>query len=121
MKRSSINISLLIGLSALVLAGCSQPPPQTAQEVLERSFAAQGGDSLTQWNTLTIKGTVVILLVDKPDKLRLEQDMTADRGRLFYEYFLNSGVAWSRTNLIPRPGDLKQMKRLLNQCDGIAY
>jgi hypothetical protein len=130
--RPTLRILTLIGALALPAAGYPQQRPGTAREILARSLAAHGGEALSRWSTLTIKGTVVmndgtdydaayLLLVQKPGKVRLEQDMTAAGGRLFYEYFLNSGVAWSRRNLIPGPGDLAQMNRLLHRCDGIAY
>jgi hypothetical protein len=119
-------------LSLLLAVGCSQATPQTAEELLQRSLAAHGGDALTNWKTMKIKGTVAmndglyydaayLLFAEKPGKLRFEQDMTADKGRLFYEYFLNDGVAWSRENLTPARGNLEQMQRVLNLCDGIAY
>jgi hypothetical protein len=118
-------------LIILSMTACSQTP-QTAEEILARSVASHGGEALSQWTTLAIKGTVVmndgvdfdagyLLFAEKPGKLRVERDLTADKGRLFYEYFMNNGVAWNRFNLIPREGDLSQMERMLNQCDGVAY
>jgi hypothetical protein len=47
--------------------------------------------------------------------------MTADRGRVFYEYFLTDGIAWSRRSLIPADADPRQLQRWWNQCFGIAY
>jgi hypothetical protein len=103
------------------------------KEILARSVRAHGGDRLTTWKTMTIKGTVdmsdgvnfraqYLLFADASGKLRVEKDMTVARGgRLFYEYFLNAGVAWSRRNLIPERGNLEEMKRWMNQCYGIAY
>jgi len=131
-KKASIHISLTTILSLLLALGCSQAPPQTAEELLQRSLAAHGGDALTNWKTMKITGTVAmndgiyydaayLLFAEKPGKLRFEQDMTADKGRLFYEYFLNDGVAWSRRNLTPARSNLDQMQRALNLCDGIAY
>jgi hypothetical protein len=116
----------------LVGAACSLLPPRTAEEIMARSVKAHGGEKLTRWETLTIKGTVEMLdgilynaayLVQAkvPGKLRVEQDMTADRGRIFNEYFMNDGVAWSRRNLIPGRFDIKRMQRWMNQCHGIAY
>jgi hypothetical protein len=130
-KKASILILSVASLSLLLAAGC-QSPPQTAEELLQRSLAAHGGDALSDWKTMKIKGTVAmndgiyydaayLLFAEKPGKLRFEQDMTADKGRLFYEYFLNDGVAWSRRNLTPTRGNLDQMQRALKLCDGIAY
>ena len=95
-------------------------------------MAAHGGDRLTAWKTITIKGTVVMqdgityngaytLLVKAPDRARVEHDATADRGRAFYEYFLNGGVAWTRRNLIPAAFDAARIQRWLDQCYGIAF
>jgi hypothetical protein len=56
-----------------------------------------------------------------PGKLRVEQDLTADRGRAFFEYFLNDGVAWSRRNLVPGRADPKRLQRWMNQCSGVAF
>jgi hypothetical protein len=56
-----------------------------------------------------------------PGRLHVEQDLTADRGRATFEYFLNDGVAWSRRNLVPGRADVKRLQRWLNQCYGVAY
>jgi len=104
----------------------------TAQEIVARSVAAHGGDRLTAWKTITIKGTVVMqdgiayngaytLLAKAPDRARVEHDATADRGRAFYEYILNGGVAWTRRNLIPAAFDASRIQRWLDQCYGIAF
>jgi hypothetical protein len=114
------------GLSAPALA---QP---TAAEIVARSVAAHGGDALTSWQTLKITGTVVMqdgiaytgaytLLAKAPDRLRVEHDATADRGRAFYEYFLNGGVAWSRRNLIPGTLEADRIQRWMDHCYGIAF
>ncbi len=131
MKRPTVKNSFVSALFILLMTRCSQAP-QTADEILARSVASHGGEALSRWSTLTIKGTVVmadgidfdagyLLFAEKPGKLRVERDLTAAKGRLFYEYFMNNGVAWNRFNLIPREGDLNEMERMLNQCDGIAY
>jgi hypothetical protein len=120
--------------AALVVAcaqGCATEP-RTAADVLARSVTAHGGDRLTTWKTLTIAGRVrmqdgitynaaYLLQAKAPGRLRVEQDMTADRGRMFYEYFLNDGVAWSRRNLVPGPVERERMARWLDQCSGIAF
>jgi hypothetical protein len=118
-------------MAAAMATGCSRQP-RTAEEVIARSVAAHGGERLTNWRTLSINGTVemqdgitykaaYVLQASLPGRLRVEQDMTADRGRIFNEYFLNDGVAWSRRNLIPGRGDAARMQRWMNQCYGIAY
>jgi hypothetical protein len=93
---------------------------------------AHGGDALTSWQTLKITGTILMqdgiaytgaytLLAKAPDRLRVEHDATADRGRAFYEYFLNGGVAWVRRNLVPGPLDVVLPRRWMDQCYGIAF
>jgi hypothetical protein len=110
----------------------ASPSSPSAADIVSRALAAHGGDRLTSWKTLTIKGTVLIqdgiayngaytLLARAPDRLRVEHDATADRGRAFYEYYLNGGVAWTRRNLIPAAFDAARIQRWLDQCYGIAF
>jgi hypothetical protein len=84
------------------------------------------------WQTLTIKGTVrrqdgiahnaaFLLRAQAPGRIRVDQDMTADRGRAFYEYFLHDGVAWSRRNLVVADYDVARMQRWMDHCSGIAF
>ena len=119
-----------VGLGSLV-AAASQTAP-AANEIVARSVAAHGGDRLSSWKTLTIKGTVAMqdgityngaytLLAKAPDRVRVEHDATADRGRAFYEYYLNGGVAWTRRNLIPATFDAARIQRWLDQCYGVAF
>ena len=104
----------------------------TAADIVARSVQAHGGEALTSWQTLKITGTVVMqdgiaytgaytLLAKAPDRLRVEHDATADRGRAFYEYFLNGGVAWSRRNLIPGALEADRIQRWMEQCYGMAF
>jgi hypothetical protein len=124
----------IVACAALALAAsaCSLFPPRTAEEIIARSVTAHGGDKLTGWQTLTLTGTVemedgiaynaaYLVQARPPGRLRVEQDLTADRGRAFYEYFLNDGVAWSRRNLVPGRADVKRLQRWLNRCYGVAY
>jgi hypothetical protein len=120
-------------VAALGLAsGATAAAQPTAAEIVARSVRAHGGEALTTWRTLKITGTVVMqdgiaytgaytLLAKAPDRLRVEHDATADRGRAFYEYFLNGGVAWSRRNLIPGTLEVDRIRRWLEQCYGIAF
>ncbi len=131
--RHTARSVLAASLAAVVLTPCTclgQPP--TPQDLLARSVAAHGGDKLTNWKTLTVRGTVpmmdgieynaaYLLQAKVPGKVKVEQDMTADHGRAIYEYFLNDGVAWTRRNLIAASYDAARMQRVLNQCFGIAY
>jgi hypothetical protein len=119
-------VALGVGLSA---PSAAQP---AAAAIVARSVQAHGGEALTSWQTLKITGTVVMqdgiaytgaytLLAKAPDRLRVEHDATADRGRAFYDYFLNGGVAWSRRNLIPGALEVDRIQRWMDQCYGVAF
>jgi len=121
-----VAAALGLGLSAPALAQL------TAAEIVARSVQAHGGDALTSWQTLNITGTVLMqdgiaytgaytLLAKAPDRLRVDHDATADRGRAFYEYFLNGRVAWSRRNLVPGALEVDRIQRWMDQCYGIAF
>jgi hypothetical protein len=121
---------LAIAMGAVVAVPAAAQP--TAAEIVARSVQAHGGDALTSWQTLTITGTVLMqdgiayngaytLYAKAPDRLRVEHDATADRGRAFYEYFLNRGAAWSRRNLVPGALDADRIQRWMDQCYGIAF
>lgn len=116
---------------AAVCAGCTDRPPATASAIVMRSVIAHGGGSLTRWRTMEMNGRVRMqdgiaynaayrLYARAPGRLRVEHDLTADRGRAFYEYFLNDGVAWTRRNLVVSPFDAARARRLFDQCLGIA-
>ena len=126
-------VKLLPGLLVCtVLVGPAQSQ-MTPKDIIDRSVRAHGGDRLTNWDTMTIKGTVDMLdgitfraayrlFAKAPGKLRVEKDMTVVQGgRIFYDYFLNSGMVWNRRNLVPSSGNLDEMNRWMNQCYGIAY
>ena len=125
------RIASLVAALAIV-AAAPAAAQQKAADIVARSVRAHGGEALTSWQTLKITGTVVMqdgiaytgaytLLAKAPDRLRVEHDATADRGRAFYDYFLNGGVAWSRRNLIPGALDVDRIRRWMDQCYGIAF
>jgi len=130
MRKSAIAILLPTLIACLVFAGQSEITPR---DILNRSLAAHGGEKLTQWNSLEIKGAVDMLdgitfrgafrlFAKSPGKIRVERDLTvAQGGRYFYEDFLNNGIAWSRRNLVPARGNLDDMNRWWNRCFGIAH
>jgi hypothetical protein len=62
-----------------------------------------------------------LLRAQAPGWIRVDQDLTADRGRAFYEYFLHDGVAWSRRNLVVADYDVARMQRWMAHCSGIAF
>jgi hypothetical protein len=124
----------IVACSALALTAATSSllPSPTAEEIVARSVKAHGGDKLAGWQTLTLTGTVemqdgiaynaaYLVQAKPPGRLHVEQDLTADRGRAFHEYFLNDGVAWSRRNLVPGRADVKRLQRWMNQCYGVAY
>jgi hypothetical protein len=105
---------------------------ETAQSILARSIQAHGGDKLTAWKTMVVEGTIEVqdgvtyhaayrLWAKKPGKLRVEHDLTADRGRRFDQYFLNGGVSWMRRSLIVGAVPVARVQRWLDQCDGVAW
>jgi hypothetical protein len=129
-----VTRSWMACVAAVLGLGFSAPAAAqpTAADVVARSLKAHGGDALTSWQTLKITGTVLMqdgiaytgaytLLAKAPDRLRVEHDATADRGRAFYEYFLNGGTAWSRRNLVPGTLEADRIRRWMDQCYGIAF
>jgi hypothetical protein len=132
MSNRAIVLTLL-AVAGLAAAGASpSAAPETAQDVLARSIAAHGGAKLTAWKTMVVEGTIDMqdgityhaayrLWAKQPGRLRVEHDMTADRGRRFDQYFLDGGVAWMRRSLIVGTVDVKRMQRWLDQCAGVAF
>ncbi len=131
MRNSQVYLMILI-CAVLFACGCSEAPPETAEELVARSVKVHGGDKLTSWNTMTIVGTVPVqdlnvhnarysLMADRSGKLRAEIDHTVDKGRVFTDYFLNDGIAWQRRNLIPWQSNAAGLQIWLNQLDGIKY
>jgi len=129
------NRTFIMMLTGLLLAFplLSGFQSMSPKDILNRSVQAHGGDKLSNWKSLTIKGTVDMfdgitlkaaytLYAKAPDKLRVEEDMTASRGgRYFYDYFMNGELVWSRRNLVLDRGNLEEMKRWMGRCYGIAY
>lgn len=124
--------SVLVSAIGFILVGLpSATSAQTAQDILAKSIQAHGGSKLTSWKTMVVDGTIVVqdgvtyqaayrLWAKAPGRLRVEHDLTADRGRRFDQYFLNGGVAWMRRNLIVGKVDPARMQRWLDQCSGVA-
>ena len=127
--RMAAALLLAAGLFA---AGVSASrPAETAQEILARSIQAHGGDKLTAWKTMVVEGTIDMvdgvtyhaayrLWAEKPGKLRVEHDLTADRGRRFDQYFLNGGLSWVRRSLIVGTVPVARMRRWFDQCAFVA-
>jgi len=122
---------LVVAVTVAGAVACSRTP-KTAEDVVARSVRAHGGDRLSNWRTITIDGTVEMqdgityhaaykVMAKAPGKLRVEHDLTADRGRRFDEYFLNDGTAWMRRSLVVGRADAKRLQRWLDQCYGPAH
>jgi outer membrane lipoprotein-sorting protein len=118
----------------LVIVGCSSP--ETADEIVAESVRAHGGDALANWSTMAVRGEVYqkdgrvwyrgeyIIYAQKPDKIRMETDLTKfERGRFFYSEILNGEKGWMVRNLLPsyREGLAERYRAKLNRCDGIAF
>jgi len=133
-KRIAVLLACAAVAVPLSIAGRAQAPASdqaSGRAVIEQSIAAHGGARLTAWRTLTVKGTVRMrdgisynaaftLRAARPGRVRVDQDQTADQGRLFFEYFLHDGVAWMRRNLVVSTYDAKRMQRWLDHADGVA-
>jgi hypothetical protein len=124
-------IALLLATGLFAVGVSAARPAETAQDVLARSIQAHGGDKLTTWKTMVVEGTIDVvdgvtyhaayrLWAKRPVKLRVEHDLTADRGRRFDQYFLNGGVAWVRRSLIVGTVPVARMQRWFDQCSGVA-
>jgi hypothetical protein len=126
-------VTLALALAAVASLPAQPPAPRTAADVLARSVAAHGGDRLSSWRTMSIAGTIEMddgilyraayrVQAKMPDKLKVEQDMTVDRGgRYVFEYFRNGSQTWSRRNLIPGKAEASRLDRWMHQCFGVAY
>ncbi len=129
-----ILLLLCLCVYAISSSGCSKPP-ETARDIIERSYEKHGGEALANWETMVVKGDVYmadgkifrgeyLAFAQKPGKFRMERDLTKyERGRLFYTDIYNDGVGWTSRNLMPQYHNAyaKINKRRLDQCEGIAY
>ena len=129
-KQIAVLLACAASLVPLSVPSGAQAPA-SSQAIIEQSIAAHGGARLTSWRTLTITGTVRMrdgisynaafsLRAARPGRVRVDQDQTADQGRLFFEYFLHDGVAWMRRNLVVSAYDAKRMQRWLDHTVGVA-
>lgn len=134
MRKDYILVTSVIILF-LSFIQCSKTP-QTLEEIIARSVKEHGGKSLTDWQSMVITGEAIIdeegnpirseyiISAEKPDKARLDIDMTRfERGSQILTYLYNNGVGWFQYNLIPyqSPVYAKRHKRIYDHCHGIAY
>jgi hypothetical protein len=131
MSNQRTVTGVLLTILLLAVGAPAAHAADTAQAILARSIQAHGGDRLTAWKTMVVEGTIDVLdgvtyhaayrlWAKRPGKLRVEHDLTADRGRRFDQYFLNGGVSWMRRSLIVGAVPVARMQRWLDQCDGVA-
>ncbi len=131
MSNHKAVIGLLLATWLFAVGASASRAAETAQDVLAKSIQAHGGDKLTTWKTMVVEGTIEMqdgiayhaayrLWAKMPGKLRVEHDLTADRGRRFDQYFLNGGVSWMRRNLIVGTVRPARMQGWLDQCAGVA-
>ena len=132
MTRRNAIIGLLVVAMGVAAGASAGHAAETAQDILARSVKAHRGATLTTWKTRVVEGVIdqqdgityhaaYRLWAKLPGKLRVEHDLTADRGRRFDQYFLNDGVSWMRRSLIIGTVDVKRMQRWLDQCQGVAF
>jgi hypothetical protein len=125
-------IGLIAAIALVPITASSSWAADSAQDILARSIQAHGGDTLTTWKTMVVEGIIDVqdgvlyhaayrLWAKMPGKLRVEHDLTADRGRRFDQYFLNGGVSWMRRSLIAGSVPAARMQRWLDQCYGVAF
>ncbi|MFC1725368.1 hypothetical protein ACFL4T_07050 [candidate division KSB1 bacterium] len=139
MKKLIIHSIFLFGI--LFIIACSQnktvvKTALSADEIIERSYQAHGGDALTKWKTLQVKGEVYMFTggekpsrgeylsyVQKPDKFRRDRNLTKYEPNPWdYTDIYNSGQGWTTINLIPNHHPVFGMiiKRMLDSWNGAA-
>jgi hypothetical protein len=132
MPKSKTIVGLIASIGLVTISAAPSRAADSAQDILARSIQAHGGARLTTWKTMVVEGTIDIqdgvtyhaayrLWAKRPGRLRVEHDLTADRGRRFDQYFLNDGVAWMRRSLIVGTVPVTRIQRWLDQCSGVAF
>ncbi len=137
MNQRTLKIYLIVLLGNCIFFACTQAPPQNAEEIIARSFAAHGGEGLADWETLVMTGKAdryermdrarynanYKVYAGKPSKIRVEIDNAADKGRFFHTFFYNDGLAWNHLNLMPSSSKymVKPNKKYLDQLYGIKF
>ena len=96
-----LRLQLAFLFLGCVLSSCGAAPP-SAREIVAACLRAHGGGALADWHTLLIQGEVrrkdgrlwfrgaYTLYAQKPDKLRMETDLTKwERGGFFFSEIYN--------------------------------
>ncbi|MEJ2719818.1 MAG: hypothetical protein P8181_01575 [bacterium] len=126
------GVSLSAFVPRLGIAGDDAP-----KALLAKAVDAIGGvDAATGWQTRVGKGVLTSNwpgwgelhadctdLVQKPDKMKLDQDYSAYDHPFFFAYYYNGGEAWMMVNLGVRQNErtTARMTERMRTIDGAAY
>ncbi|UCH85154.1 MAG: hypothetical protein JSW50_05545 [Candidatus Latescibacterota bacterium] len=139
-SRGSLILLLLVVFGVPLLTLLPQvvsSGEDDAKALLTKSVEAVGGmDAATGWKTRVSKGHLMtnwpgwgdlnadcIDLVEKPDKMKLDQDFSAYDHPFFFAYYYNGGDAWMMINLGVRENErtTQRMTERMRTVDGVAY
>ena len=134
-KRTSVLITVLT--ISLLVAACSTVDKDPARKILTDAMKAMGGKSkLTGWTTRVEKGTLISIwpgwgrltaecahYTNKPDKLLLDQDYSANDHPFYFVYTLNGDQTWSEVNMGIRQNQraTDMLEKRMREVDGISY
>jgi hypothetical protein len=138
--RGTIGRLLLVLFGVSLMTVALQPVTAGEDEgkaLLAKAVDAIGGkDAAIGWQTRVGKGQLTsnwpgwgelhadcIDLVQKPDKMKLDQDFSAYDHPFFFAYYYNGGEAWMMVNLGTRQNErtTQRMTERMRTIDGIAY
>jgi hypothetical protein len=135
--KSFLATAAALSCAVLIVqfSGCGGP--LDAEGVMNKSVKALGGlEKATGWKTSASKGLLkatwpgwgdlqanCTYLIEKPDKMVLDQDYSAYDHPFFFRYTYNTGEAWVNVNLQIRqsPRYTTMLEKGLRTVDGIAY
>jgi len=138
--RGSLILLLLAVFGVPLLTLVANPVSSgedDAKALLTKSVEAIGGmEAATSWKTRVSKGHLMTNwpgwgelnadcsdLVEKPDKMKLDQDFSAYDHPFFFAYYYNGGDAWMMVNLGVRENErtTQRMTERMRAVDGVAY
>jgi hypothetical protein len=138
--RGTMGRLLLVVFGVSLVALMLQPVnagDDAGKALLAKAVDAMGGEkTATGWETRVSKGTLTATwpgwgelhadcldLVQKPDKLKLDQDFSAYDHPFFFAYYYNSGEAWMMVNLGTRQNErtTNRMTERMKTIDGVVY
>jgi hypothetical protein len=132
---------LLLVVFGLSLVGLMLQPAGAGDDagkaLVAKAVDAIGGvEAATGWETRVGKGRLTsnwpgwgelhadcLDLVQKPDKMKLDQDYSAYDHPFFFTYYYNGGEAWMMVNLGTRQNErtTSRMAERMKTIDGLAY